>query len=108
MGLAFEVLVASLTASALGRDVRGTLDSTEVCNKGDVFIVIDDTSSGAMAHVIGRYLDDIRSEAPAEGFDAVSVPGDRSVAVRNQRLNDGIAVADDVWKSILQLSGETA
>ncbi len=108
LGLAFEVLVASLTGAALGRDVRGTLDSTEICNKGDVFIVIDSASSHAMAGAVTAYLDAIRAEAPAPGFACVSVPGDRSASVRNQRMSEGFPVSDDVWNGMLRLSGEAA
>jgi L-2-hydroxycarboxylate dehydrogenase (NAD+) len=107
LGLAFEVLVASLTASALGREVRGTLDSTHPCNKGDVFIVIDTASSGAMAGAIGAYLDEIRNDSPAHGFRNVAIPGDRSLAVREQRLKDGMPVAEEVWTRLLHLAGET-
>ena len=48
LGIAFEVLVASLAASAIGTDVKGTLDSVNVSNKGDLFIVI------APPHAEGR------------------------------------------------------
>ncbi|ABD85685.1 Ldh family oxidoreductase [Rhodopseudomonas palustris] len=104
LGLAFEVLVASLTGSALGRQVRGTLDSTEVCNKGDVFIVIDGASSAAMAQVIGGYLEAIRAEPPADGFAAVAIPGDRSIAARQRALADGISIADQVWAGLVRLA----
>lgn len=104
LGLAFEVLVASLTASAIGRDVRGTLDSTAVCNKGDVFIAVDAAVSGSMAATIGAYLQAIREDAPANGFEFVAIPGDRSLAVREERLRNGIPVADGVWNDLLALS----
>lgn len=103
LGLAFEVLVASLTNSAIGRDVCGTLDATEVCNKGDLFIVIH-ASSNKMAKVVGSYLDNIRADLPAEGFDRVAIPGDRSHAAREERLRGGILVADAVWKDLIALS----
>lgn len=104
LGLAFEVLVASLTASALGREVRGTLDATQICNKGDVFVVIDAPAAGAMAGMIGAYLDAIRADAPAEGFSRVSVPGDRSQAMREARLRDGVPVTEALWRELLALA----
>jgi len=104
LGLAFEVLVASLTGSALGREVRGTLDSTAACNKGDVFIVIDGASSSAMAQVIGDYLDAIRSEPAADGFAVVAVPGDRSLAARQSALAEGISIGDELWAGLVRLS----
>ncbi len=41
LGLAFELLVASLCGSDLAPQVRGTLDDTDVANKGDLLILID-------------------------------------------------------------------
>jgi L-2-hydroxycarboxylate dehydrogenase (NAD+) len=105
LGLAFEVLVATLTSSAIGRDVGGTLDANNVCNKGDVFIVIHAAASQVMARTIGAYLDDIRAGTPAQGFDRVAIPGDRSQAVRDMRLREGIPVAEPVWNDLLALSG---
>ena len=98
------MLVASLTASAIGRDVRGTLDATEICNKGDVFVVIDAPAASAMAGPIGAYLDAIRADAPAEGFSRVAVPGDRSEAVRAARLRDGVPVTEALWRQLRALS----
>ncbi len=99
LGLAFELLVSSLAQAAMGTDVRGTLDATEICNKGDVFIVID----GPQAQLVG-YLEQIRAAEPASGFDAVLVPGDRARQCRSDRLRDGLPVADDVWQRLTTLA----
>jgi L-2-hydroxycarboxylate dehydrogenase (NAD+) len=95
LGLAFELLVTSLARAAIGTDVRGTLDATEICNKGDVFIVIDGPQPKLAA-----YLDIIRTAEPAEGFDRVLVPGDRARECRSQRLAEGVPVADEVWERL--------
>lgn len=102
LGLAFELLVSGLTGAALGRDVRGTLDSEHLCNKGDVFIVVD----RARADGIAAYLELIRRAEPAEGFEAVLVPGERGRATRAERLRNGIPIADAVWTRLRQLAGE--
>lgn len=102
LGLAFELIVSALTGAALGREVRGTLDSDHLCNKGDVFIVVD----GARADGIAAYLDQIRQAEPAQGFDAVLVPGERGRATRAERLRQGIPIADAVWARLKQLAGE--
>jgi L-2-hydroxycarboxylate dehydrogenase (NAD+) len=103
LGLAFELLVSSLAGAALGRDVKGTLDTTEICSKGDLFIVID----GPQAH-LAAYLQAIRDLEPAQGFTRVLVPGDRARATREERLETGIPVADSVWSDLLYLAGETS
>jgi L-2-hydroxycarboxylate dehydrogenase (NAD+) len=97
LGLAFEAMVAALARSALGRDVRGTLDDTEICNKGDVIIVMEGSHPDLAA-----YLDTIRNSLPAEGFEQVLVPGDRSRRCRAERLRDGVPVADEIWSELQQ------
>lgn len=102
LGLAFEVLVSSLTGSALGREVLGTLDDTEPCTKGDLFIVINGTGAA-----VGAYLDAIRALPPSAGFDEVRVPGDRARATRDQRLKEGIPVGAEVWSDLMRIADST-
>ncbi len=102
LGLAFEVLVASLTASATGRDVAGTLDSTQVCNKGDLLIVAEPTSPIGL---VSQYLDDIRATDPSDPARPVLVPGDRARRTREEKAAAGIDVDDEVWKRITALAG---
>lgn len=103
LGLAFEVLIASLCDAALGTDIKGTLDSTEVCNKGDLFIVMQSGRAGA-ARAVTSYLDAIRACPPAHADLPVLVPGDRGRASRVRRLTDGIELAAPVWERIVALA----
>lgn len=103
LGLAFELLVSSLAGAAIGRDVRGTLDDTSVCSKGDVFIVID-----GPCRDLQEYLEEIRNLKPAEGFSEVLIPGERGRACRDQRLKEGVPIADDVWDRLQVLAGVNA
>src|SRR5471032_2349910 len=64
LGIAFEVLVSSLAASAIGTDVKGTLDSVNVSNKGDLFIVIAPPHAEGAKALVTDYLDSIRAAAP--------------------------------------------
>ena len=109
LGLAFEVLVGSLTQGALGRDVHGTLDDAEVCNKGDVFIVIDPqrvmgTSAGSK---ISQYLDDVRSTPPPFGGPGVRIPGERAAKEKVRRASDGIDLSARSWRAALELAGQS-
>ncbi|XAH21392.1 Ldh family oxidoreductase [Xylophilus sp. GW821-FHT01B05] len=106
LGLAFEVMVASLTASATGTQVCGTLDSRQPCNKGDVFIVLEPASS-AMADHITAYLDEIRACAPRDPGKPVVVPGDRAHMQRERSLRDGLLLAPSVWDAICGLAQST-
>ncbi|PSH60859.1 Ldh family oxidoreductase [Phyllobacterium sophorae] len=104
LGLAFELLVSALARSALGKSVQGTLDSTNVCNKGDVFIVLSPGTDSGCNNELSRYLDAIRNCAPIEGFSSVSIPGDRSRMCRAERLKSGICLPDDVWRELQALA----
>jgi LDH2 family malate/lactate/ureidoglycolate dehydrogenase len=103
LGLAFELLVSSLAGAAVGPDVRGTLDDTSVCSKGDLFIVIDGPRRDLQA-----YLEAIRNLEPADGFSQVLIPGERGRACRAERLRDGVPLADDVWERLQVLAGAKA
>jgi LDH2 family malate/lactate/ureidoglycolate dehydrogenase len=98
LGLAIEILVAGLTGAALGTDVRGTLDSDQVCNKGDVFILID--PSHVRTTGIAAYLDAVRATPPADPDKPVLVPGDRAVKARDERMAKGLSVNPDIWRRI--------
>jgi L-2-hydroxycarboxylate dehydrogenase (NAD+) len=103
LGLAFELLVASLTRSALGTNVVGTLDSDSVCNKGDLFIYIDPSAVG-LADVTERlepYLTEVRQSGGVD--DPVRLPGERSRRVRRERLAGGIPIAAEVWLAVTQI-----
>jgi L-2-hydroxycarboxylate dehydrogenase (NAD+) len=103
LGLAFEVLVASLTASAMGTEVQGTLDAEHPCNKGDVFIVVEPAEGGVAARV-RAYLDAIRTSPPQRAERPVLVPGDRAHLQRARSLEQGISIAPEVWRTIRQLA----
>ena len=105
LGLAFELLVASLTGSALGRAVGGTRDTNNVCNKGDLFFCFDPRvfGAGAFADRVSDFLRELRQTSPQEGFAGVLVPGDRMRVERERRLGEGVAVADSVWEALQAL-----
>lgn len=99
LGLALGLLASSLAGAALGTDVRGTLDSTAICNKGDLFIVIDGPNA-----MLDDYLEQIRETEPSTGFERVLIPGERARACRAERLRAGIALAEGVWADISNLA----
>ena len=106
LGLAFELLVTALTGAALGRDVTGTLNASKLCNKGDVFIVIDPLSGQGAA--LSAYLEVLRSTPPADGFDKVLIPGERGRALKAERRLAGMRLADEVWDTLVRLRDQAA
>ncbi len=102
LGLAFEVLVAGLTASALGTGVHGTLDSERPATKGDVFIVFQPGTD--VASTIGAYLGLVRDSARADSDQPILVPGDRARERRRATMQSGFEVPDDLWSVLRSLS----
>ncbi|MDO8210225.1 Ldh family oxidoreductase [Conexibacter sp. CPCC 206217] len=108
LGVGFELLVALLSATALGRDVHGTLDVDQLATKGDVLIVLDPRASvgDAVASVASRiddYLDELRAAPTAPGVPAVLVPGDRMRGARARRQRDGIPYPAALWAQLERL-----
>jgi LDH2 family malate/lactate/ureidoglycolate dehydrogenase len=103
LGVALEALVALLSGSALGTDVRGTLDTEHPATKGDVFIVFSVTALGLGSHLaaIADYLRLVRASGN-EG--SVTVPGDRARIVRARREREGIPLPADLWDHIIRMS----
>lgn len=101
LGLAFGLLASSLAGAALGREVRGTLDSDSICNKGDLFIVIDGPNA-----LLDDYLDMLRQAEPAEGVEKVLIPGERGRACRAERLRIGVPLAEPLWSDLQRLAAE--
>lgn len=103
LSLVLELLVASLTGTALGRDVRGTLDTTEPVTKGDLLLAFAPAAFGGGA-AIGPFLDELRSLTPASGHSGVQVPGDRARATRAANLAEGVAVDPGTWAEVTTLT----
>lgn len=101
LGLGLELLVGILTGTALGTQVRGTLDVNQPTSKGDLIIVFDPAVLGGAGDGIASYLDEVR--ATAVSGRQVLIPGDRARAARTERLSAGIAIPDDLWKTVTTL-----
>ena len=104
LGVAFEVLVASLAASAIGAEVRGTLDSESVSNKGDIFIAISPPNASLAREIATAYLDELRSATPADPKQPVLTPGDRARGARQQAIEKGIQLDDKLWEDLKALA----
>lgn len=104
LGLAFELLVASLAGSNVAPEVRGTLDDTHPATKGDVLILIDPTAGAGDAATLAAYLDRLRSSRPADPERPVAIPGDGSRARRAKALSSGIHVPDALLEKLSALA----
>ncbi len=102
LGLAFELLVAALTGSAIGREVVGTLDTEHRCNKGDLFIILA-PATGA-ARMVGHFMDTLRASPSVDPRHPVRVPGDRAGRARAHNLKAGVELAAEVWAQIEEMA----
>ncbi|HTH98539.1 MAG TPA: Ldh family oxidoreductase [Stellaceae bacterium] len=103
LGLAFEVLVTALSGAAIGRDVKGTLDSTAICNKGDVFIVIEAPMTEHLG-MVGAYLEELRHSPSAHPGELIAVPGDRGRRIRALSAENGVTLPEALWQTINDLA----
>lgn len=102
LSLVLELMVASLTGTALGREVRGTLDTTDPVTKGDVLIALDPAAFGGGV-ALGPFLDELRALDPAPGHAGVQIPGDRARATRAANLAAGVPVDPGTWVEVTAL-----
>lgn len=105
LGLALEVLVATLTGTSLGTDVHGTLDTEHLATKGDVFLVVDSRHSGQVP-AITAYLDAVRRSPASDPRHPVRIPGDRARQQRQRAAQSGLALPPDLWTRLLTLRDE--
>jgi LDH2 family malate/lactate/ureidoglycolate dehydrogenase len=105
LGLAIELFVAALTETALGEQVRGTLDVSEAVTKGDVLIALHPQAAGVapFGERIGAYLRALRASPPGPGSSGVRIPGDRARAERLKRLTEGIPLPAALWRELVEL-----
>ena len=104
LGLAVELLVAMMAGSAFAPEVGGTLDATEVANKGDILILIDPVAGEGRAAALSAYLDRLRDSRPADPSRPVAVPGDGMRARRAKALSEGIELPDALHDEIRSLA----
>lgn len=96
LGIALEALVGTLTATAFGTDVLGTLDTEFPATKGDLLITVslERLGLGEMLPVLTSYLNQVRDSGVARPAD---IPGDRARRTREDRAADGVPIDDEVW-----------
>ena len=108
LGLGVELLVAALAGSAFAPEVGGTLDATQVANKGDILILIDPAAGQGSAAGLAAYLDRMRVSRPADPARPVAVPGDGMRARRSLAMVRGIDLPEPLHDEIHALAeGET-
>ncbi|MFQ6076530.1 MAG: Ldh family oxidoreductase [Candidatus Bathyarchaeia archaeon] len=106
LALAIDLLTGALSGASVGRNVRGTLHTEEVCTKGDLFIAINpEVFCGSEA--FGERVEELRTQIKAckraEGVAEVYLPGERSRSTRMARMRDGIPLDERLWDELVSL-----
>lgn len=104
LGVTIESLVATVTQTAYGTDVLGTLDSEHLVTKGDLLIVISLEALGLIPVLpfLTNYLTQIRASGGTP--TSVDVPGDRARRTRAERRAHGVPVDSVVWANVHRLA----
>lgn len=102
LGIALEAVVATLTQTALGTRVRGTLDSEHPATKGDVFVCLSPESLGIQGDgdSLRAYFNEVRASGSGRG---PMIPGERARAIREERLATGIPLHRSLHLQIQKL-----
>jgi L-2-hydroxycarboxylate dehydrogenase (NAD+) len=109
LGVAIGLLAGLLPGGEIGRAVLGTLDTEHPATKSDLFLLLDPAGFFGGANLADRasdYLDQIRHSRPQQGQEKVIVPGERSRALRAQRLQEGIPLSKEVWTAVQGLKND--
>lgn len=96
LALIFGLLAGTLNGAAFGRDVIDyNHDDSSVTNTGQFIVAIDISSFGdpeQFKSEVARIGDEITGSALRPGFDAIRLPGERAMSVREKRLAEGIPI----------------
>jgi uncharacterized oxidoreductase len=106
-GNGFSILAQMLGRGLAGMDTTG-FDGPRGAN-GPIIIVLNIelfTDLDTFTDEIDAQCDLITRSAPAEGVDAVLLPGDIELATERERSRDGIPLPESTWAALAGLAGE--
>ncbi|WP_457612228.1 L-sulfolactate dehydrogenase [Methanocaldococcus sp.] len=98
LALAIEVLSA-IGGAEVGRDVKGTANPKEKCNKGDLFISINPEffiGKEEFKKKVDKVLEEIKK-------DNALIPGEIEENNKKKRLVEGIEIDDNLYKQLKEI-----
>lgn len=107
LALIIALLAGPLVHAAAGRRVRGSLEPSEFCTKGDLMMAVDPTafvSRDEFERNVSEFLEDIKSSKKAPGFSEILLPGEPEYRTRERQLKEGIEIPQVIWNEIVALS----
>ena len=104
----FGLIAGTLNGAAFGRDVIDfNADDVTETNTGQAVMALDISIFGdpsALAAEVAAISDDIRGSALRPGFDAIRLPGDRSLGGRAVRVSQGIPIPAGLMRQLDDLA----
>lgn len=110
LSLLVEGLAGALSGARILTEIPHFLNDLDApSGYGQFFLALDIAhfmDPAAFAARVDGMIDILKASRPAEGHDGVRIPGERSHALRTQRLRDGIPVPPDVLAQLDALARE--
>lgn len=104
LGLVFDILTAGLAGGFCPPAAAGTQEWNNV-----LLVVWDPARCAGASHFTAeadKLIAAVRGTPRKPGVDQIQLPGDRSAAIRRQRLTSGIPVTDEVWEQLTHVAAK--
>lgn len=111
LGLMVEILCGVLSGGAMARDIRGIRLHGRHSRVNHMFLAIDVSRFLPLQEFyarMGRLVAEIKSSAPAAGYDEVLVAGDPEYRAEDERRARGIAIPPGPWQEIVRTAERLA
>jgi LDH2 family malate/lactate/ureidoglycolate dehydrogenase len=109
LGAAVEILCAVLGGGAMAGEVGSMHKRGRPVGVSQCFLAIDIERFMPLTEFkarLERFVADLKSAAPAEGFDEVLAAGEPEQRKEQERRRAGIPIPVEVWNSLLYLSSQ--
>jgi LDH2 family malate/lactate/ureidoglycolate dehydrogenase len=107
LAAAVEILCAVLGGGAMAGEVGSMRERGRRVGVSQSFLAIDIERFMPLADFkarLERFVADLKSAAPADGFDEVLAAGEPEWRTEQERLRAGIPLPGEVWQALLKLS----
>ena len=109
LALCIALLSGPLTGSEVGHALTGWLFDGKAGSMGHFFVAVDPAAFGDPAEFtasVSAYLAEIKASRKAPDVSEIRIPGERTFAERERRLQEGVTVLEATWKIIADLADE--
>src|SRR5581483_469902 len=109
LAAAVEILCAVLGGGAMAGGVGSIRKRGRRVGVSQSFLAIDIERFMPLAEFkarLERFVADLKSAAPAKGYEEVLVAGEPEWRLEQERRRDGIPIPDEVWQALLKLSSQ--